>query len=169
MSSASPPPKGDHVEQTVEELTHLYDEHHRGTSRAQRVANRLTAALGRPDALIGIIGAMLGWTAGNIAARRLGWVALERFPFPDLAFVATVGALLVALLILTTQRHEYELGETRARLTLQIAALSEKKIAELIEQHAEPRSANPLLPERLDNVAADMAKPVDAGSELASR
>ncbi len=39
--------------------------------------------------------------------------ALEEFPFPDLGFIATIAALLVALLILTTQRHEEELAESR--------------------------------------------------------
>jgi mxaJ protein len=38
----------------------------------------------------------------------------------------------VALLILTTQRHEDQLAEKRARLTLQIAVVSENKIAKVI-------------------------------------
>lgn len=167
MSSDTPRPPDSHVEQTVEQLAQLYDDHHRGTSRAQRAANRVTLALSRPAALIGIVGALLGWTAGNLVARRIGAAALEEFPFPDLGFVVTVAALLVALLILTTQRHEDELAEKRARLTLQIAALSEKKIAKLIELIEEQRRDNPLLPERVDRIAAEMAKPVDTSNALA--
>jgi len=36
---------------------------------------------------------------GNYVARLTGSRALEEFPFPDLAFVAAIAALLVALLI----------------------------------------------------------------------
>lgn len=39
---------------------------------------------------------------GNIAARLFGSHALDEFPFPDLTFVATTAAFLIALLILTT-------------------------------------------------------------------
>ena len=49
---------------------------------------------------------IIAWMVGNYVARLLGSVALEQFPFPDLGFLATITALLVALLILTTQRHE---------------------------------------------------------------
>ena len=165
--SSTPPPPADRP--SVEQLAHLYDDHHRATSHAQRVANRLTATLGRPATVVGIVGAVLGWTAGNVIAGRIGSKALEQFPFPDLGFVATIAALLTALLILTTQRHQDELAEKRARLTLQIAALSEKKIAKLIALMEEQRHDNPLLPERIDRAAAEMAKPVDPSSELEPR
>ena len=156
-----------HVEETVEQLRRLYDEHQRNTSNIQRAANRVTAALGRPVALLVIFGLVLTWMTGNYVAHALGSTALEQFPFPDLGFIATVAALLVALLILTTQRHGEDLAERRARLTLQIAALSEKKIAKVIELLEEQRRDNPLLPSREDPLAAAMAKPNDPAADLA--
>lgn len=149
-------------EETVEQLSRLYDEHQRRTSRVQRMANRITASLGRPAALIVVVLVMLLWVAGNQIARIAGYTAIEQLPFPNLEFVATLAALIVALLILTTQRHEDQLAETRARLTLQIAVLSEKKIAKIIELLEEQRHDNPLLPERDDGTARDMATPVNA-------
>ena len=83
--------------------------------------------------LVVIFGIALAWVIGNYVARAMGSTALEEFPFPDLGFIATIAALLVALLILTTQRHEEELAESRAQLTLHIAMLSERKIAKVIE------------------------------------
>ena len=156
----------EHVEETVAQLRRMYEEHARQTSRIQLIANRLTAALGRPVALLLIVGSVLVWVLGNYLAHMLGSVALERFPFPDLAFIATIAALLVALLILTTQRHQDDLAERRARLTLQIAALSEKKIAKVIELLEQQRRDNPLLPDRDDAAARSMAKPVDAIGDL---
>ena len=77
-----------------------------------------------------------------------------------------VGALLVALLILTTQRHEEELAESRAQLTLHIATLSERKIAKVIELLEEQRRDNPLLPSRIDDEATEMAQPADHKTTL---
>ena len=153
--------ESDHVEHTAEQLAALYDQQQRTASPVQRAVNRVTAALGRPVALSIVTLLILGWAAGNYALRAAGWQALEEFPFPDLALVATIVALLVALLILTTQRHEDELAERRARLTLHIAVLSEKKIAKVIELLEEQRRDNPLLPSRADAEAAAMAQASD--------
>ena len=94
---------------------------------------------------------------GNYVATRLGLGALEEFPFPNLAFAATVAALLIALAILTTQQHQDQLAERRAELTLQIAVLSERKMAKLIELMEEQRRDNPLLASRVDEEAERMA------------
>lgn len=158
--------EGDHVETTVQQIADLYEEQGRSAAPIQKLANRVTAALGRPFALAIILGIVIVWIAGNYTAHLLGSTALEEFPFPDLALVATIAALLVALLILTTQRHEEELAERRARLTLQIAVLSEKKIAKVIELLEEQRRDNPMLPSRIDREADAMATATDPRASL---
>lgn len=156
----------DFEEETVDQIAKLYDRHDRRTTRVQRLANRITVALGRPMSLVVIFGIAIVWIVGNYVARLLGSTALEEAPFPDLGFVATIGALLVALLILTTQRHEEELAESRTQLTLHIAMMSERKIAKIIELLEEQRRDNPLLPSREDHEAADMAQPADHETTL---
>ena len=155
-----------HVEETVDQLGALYEAHRLRTSPIQRVANRLTAMLGRPTSLVVAAGLVVAWIVGNYVASLFGTAALERFPFPELSLVATIAAVLVALLILTTQRHQDDLAERRARLTLHIAALSEKKIAKVIELLEEQRRDNPLLRSRTDDTADAMATPVDPAAEL---
>ena len=144
----------------------MYDRHQERTAPVQRMANQFTQAFGRPMSLVVIFGIALAWVIGNYVARAMGSTALEEFPFPDLGFIATIAALLVALLILTTQRHEEELAESRAQLTLHIAMLSERKIAKVIELLEEQRRDNPLLPSRVDREAADMAQPSDHETTL---
>lgn len=151
----------DHDHATVDQLARMYDRHDQRTTRVQRIANRATSMLGRPMSLVVIFGLAITWVIGNYLARALGSTALEEFPFPDLGFLATIAALLVALLILTTQRHEEELAESRAQLTLHIAMLSERKIAKIIELLEEQRRDNPLLRERVDHEADTMARPSD--------
>lgn len=153
-------------EETVEQIAKLYDRHDRRTTRVQRLANKVTVVLGRPMSLVAIFSLAIAWIIGNYVARALGSKALEEFPFPALGFIATIAALLVALLILTTQRHEQELAESRAQLTLHIALMSERKIAKVIALLEEQRRDNPMLPSRVDHEAADMAQPADAETTL---
>jgi uncharacterized membrane protein len=151
---------------TVQQLVGLYDAHENSATAVQHLANRLTGFLARPATLSGIVIGVLGWMIGNYVARMLGSRALEEFPFPDLAFFATIAAFLVALLILTTQRHEEALAEKRAQLTLQIAVLSEKKIAKVIALLEEQRRDNPLLRNRVDHAAEAMTEAADPNEHL---
>ena len=153
-------------EATVDQLIKLYDRHEKRTTKIQRLANRATSALGRPVSLVVIFSLAIAWIIGNYVARLLGSTALEEFPFPDLGFMATIAALLVALLILTTQRHEEGLAESRAQLTLHIAMLSERKIAKIIDLLEEQRRDNPMLPLRQDDEAAEMAEPSNHDAAL---
>ena len=74
--------------------------------------------------------------------------------------------MLIALLILTTQRHQDQLAERRSQLTLQVAILSERKVAKIIELLEEQRRESPMLASRVDEEAAAMAQPVDPKQAL---
>lgn len=70
-------------------------------------------------------------------------------------------AVVVALLILSTQQHGEELAQRRAEQTLQMAILAERKVAKVIELLEEQRAENPLLGSRRDNEAEQMAQAAD--------
>lgn len=160
----STPP--DKVEETVQSLADLHDKHVSETGWVQRLANRVTAALGRPATVVTLAVVVILWVAGNAIALLFWGGAVERFPFPDLEFVATVFAFLVTMLILTTQRHEQEVERKRDQLTLHMAVLSEKKIAKVIALLEEQRRDNPMLGERRDDEAKAMAEPADPRDSL---
>ncbi|WP_238542466.1 DUF1003 domain-containing protein [Sphingomonas sp. PAMC 26621] len=132
----------------------------------QRIANRVTAALGKPSSVTFIIMLVIAWIIGNYSARRAGLISFEQFPFPNLEFFATIGALVVALLILTTQRHAEALAEKRAQLTLEIAMLSERKNTKIIALLEEQRRDNPLLESRVDREADEMGQISDSFQNL---
>lgn len=162
-SSASPA-----ADESVEHLAELHRQHEQATSLIQRSADRATSFLSRPATLSVVLLMIIFWMIGNYVAHRAGVTALEEFPFPDLAFVATIAALLIALLILTTQRHQDQLAERRAQLTLQISILSERKVAKVIALLEEQRRENPMLASRVDQEAEAMAQPADPGESLKS-
>lgn len=154
-------------EQSVAHLAELHRSHERSTTWIQRAANAITSRLGRPLTLAVVLLLIVGWICGNYFARRMGVQALEEFPFPDLAFVATLAAVLIALAILTTQQHQDQLAGRRAELTLQIAVLSEKKMAKLIDLIEEQRRDNPMLSSRVDKEAETMARSMEPEESLA--
>jgi uncharacterized membrane protein len=70
------------------------------------------------------------------------------------------------VLILATQRREYQLAQLREQLTLELAILTEQKAAKLIQLLEESRRDNPLIADRIDQEAEAMAKPADPEAVL---
>ena len=75
-------------------------------------------------------------------------------------------SLYLVVLILATQRREYQLAQLREQLTLELAILSEQKTAKVIQLLEESRRDNPLIRNRIDQEADAMAQPADPQSVL---
>lgn len=155
----------DHVAESVEAVASFHRQHYRGASGLQRAIDAITDRLGRPAAVIVLVMAVLAW-AGLAAWRGGGRVDQPSFAWLELA--ATVAALLVAFLILVTQRREDLLADRRAQLTLELALLADKKSAKIIELLEELRRDEPSLADRADPESEDMAKPTDTVAVAAS-
>jgi uncharacterized membrane protein len=89
-------------------------------------------------------------------------------PFPWLQGAISLFSLLVVMLVLVAQKHEDELNVHRDTLTLELAILSEHKIAKVIQLLEELRRDTPQVQDRVDPQAQQMAQPADAGSVLAA-
>ncbi|MBV9512232.1 MAG: DUF1003 domain-containing protein [Caulobacteraceae bacterium] len=153
--------KAGQLERTVQSLAKMHAEHYRSRTHLQRRAERLTSWLGAPPFILAASGAALAWMLGNVVVRLLGGRPLDPPPFEGLQITATLFALFTALLILATQRREGVLAERRAQLTLELASLSEQKIAKVIQLLQEQRRDNPIMANRTDVEAEEMAAPAD--------
>ena len=156
----------DHVEDTIAQLAEVQERHYRAAGPIQRAVRRLTATLGRPGSIALLSAAMMAWIIGNILARKDGLQPIEQVPFSDTALVVTIAAFLTSLLILSAQRFDEELADRRAQLTLQIAVLSERKLAKIIALLEEQRRDNFLLETREDAEAQQLSTPVDLTASL---
>jgi uncharacterized membrane protein len=158
----------DHVDKAVRSVTQLHSDHHGRTTTSQRAVNSITALMGRPwfIALAGFSVAV--WIAANLIASELGLQAIDPPPFPWLEVAATLFSLFVVMLVLVAQKHEDELNAHRDTLTLELAILSEHKIAKVIQLLQELRRDSPHVQDRDDPQAEQMAEPADAGSVLAA-
>lgn len=156
----------DHVETTVRRMAELHADYEEGASALQRRVARLTRMIASPLALLVVMAAVLVWILANVAAGRLGLHAFDGPPFNILELIATTVALFTTLMILTTQRREEEAARRRSQLTLQLASLSEQKIAKVIALLEEQRRENPALLDRRDDEAEDMSQAADPGHVL---
>ena len=166
MSDTTTPILPAHIEETIRSIAELHAEHHRAATPIQRTVDRLTAFVGRPR-FIGLVtvGATV-WIVANAVAPLFGLPALDPPPFAWLDGAVSLGALYIALLILTTQRRQDQLAQHREQLTLELTILSEQKTAKIIQLIEEARRDDPNLRNRVDEEAAAMAIPADPQSVL---
>lgn len=155
--SAQPEPLAAHVEETVRSIALLRAKHHKGASIAQHHVDRATALAGRPS-FLGLISCTTAlWIGANSALSYLGLQTIDPPPFAWLELTATVTALLMAVLILVTQRSASRLAEVRGEMTLELALLTEQKTTKLIELVEELRRDTPQVRDRLDSEADEMS------------
>jgi uncharacterized membrane protein len=156
----------DHVDKAVRSVSQLHSEHHQRTTAPQRAVNRMAASLGRPSFMLLAVFSAAVWIIVNLTASKFGLQAVDPPPFPWLELTATLFSLLLVMLVLVAQRHEDQLNAHRDTLTLELAILSEHKIAKVIQLLEELRRDSPHVQDRDDPQAKQMAEPADAGSVL---
>jgi uncharacterized membrane protein len=164
-NSDSPAPIADHVTETVDLIAAFHRAHEDAASPLQRAMDGATDRLGRPILVAGVIFGIVAWIGATLA---LGTMDVNQPSFTWLELAATVSGLLVALLILVTQRRQNQLSERRAQLSLELAIVADRKTAKLIALMEEFRRDHPDLADRDDAESREMAKPTDAETILAA-
>ena len=80
--------------------------------------------------------------------------------------IATMLAVMIAALILTTQRREDQLADHRAQLILELSISNDQKISKVIGLLEEGRRDNPAIEDRIDAEATAMSTPSDTRAVL---
>jgi uncharacterized membrane protein len=155
----------DHIQQTINTIAGVHVRHQRQASRAHRFVEGTVALVARPGFIALLTLFVAGWVAANLALAAEGR-AFDPPPFPILQDIGTLAALYITVLILITTQREKEIGEHREQLTLELAILSEQKSAKIIQLIEEARRDNPLIGDRHDAEAAQLAVPADPEAVL---
>jgi len=155
-----------HIEETVQAIARVQAQHENEATALERLMEQLTAAIGRPAFLVWLALAVAAWTLGNTLGARFGYGPIDPPPFSWLQGAITLAALSVTVIVLTSQRRADKLAGLRAQLTLELAVLGEQKTAKVIELMEQSRRDNPLLDNRRDAEADEMAKPADPETVL---
>ena len=147
----------DSVAETVSSMVEIEQRAEADLSARQRAVERVTANLGRPRAIAALLVLVAIWVAVNLAFKH----PPDPAPFFWMQGTIGLGALVMTMLILTTQNRASALSEQRARLALQISLLTEKKVSKLIELLVTLRRDDPTIENRYDPVATEMQKSPD--------
>lgn len=150
-----------HIEEAVQSIALLHNAHHRNASRLEKLVDFASAQVSRPACLLVIGGVTLAWVAANLALRNFGLAPFDPPPFTWAMDAITLLALVVAVMIVTTQRRAGMLSERREQMTLELTLLTEQKTAKIIALIEEMRRDSPALTNRIDQEARDMSAPAD--------
>ena len=132
----------------------------------QRAVDRVTGVIGRPESIVYIVVGIGLWIVGNLLAIRQGFRPVDAPPFAWLQGALAASAVLIATLILTTQRREDQLAGHRSQMILELAVLTDQKLSKVIELLEEGRRDNPALRDRVDGQAVAMSTPADTRAVL---
>src|ERR1700687_3688926 len=103
-------PLPDHIDPTVQAIARLHAEHDNSATRLERLCDDITAGLARPVAL-GIVLVFVGvWLGTNMALRDARMTPLDPPPFVWLQLAMTLAAMLMTIVILTSQRRSDHLA-----------------------------------------------------------
>jgi len=150
-----------HVDETIESIAELERKALAAASLQQRAIERFTLAVGRPRTVWIIAIVVAVWIALNAILRASGMREIDPPPYYWLDGVLSLSALLMTILILTTENRTSEMGEQRARLQLQISMLADRKAAKIVQLLEELRYDLPQVENREDREAQAMTLPAD--------
>ena len=149
------------VGETVGSVAELERRALAAASLQQRAIERFTLAVGRPRTIKLILAIVVIWVVLNAALRLSGHRELDPPPYFWLDSVMSLAALLMTIVILTTENRMSEIDEQRSRLNLQISLLAERKAAKIIQLLEELRYDLPSVANRDDPEAQAMTLPTD--------
>ena len=155
-----------HIEETIQSIAGLRAEHHANATQHQRLVDRITSLIGGATVIAALSVFVVAWVGLNGLAAALGYRALDAPPFAWLADAASLASLYLVILILTTQRGDDRLTQRLELLNLELAILSEQKIAKVVALLEELRQDSPHLRDRVDEIAEAMSRPVDPQSVI---
>ena len=102
-----------HIEATIRAIARLHAEHHQNATPLQRADDRITGLLGRPRFIGMLIIIAADWIRLNLLAAAFGYHPIDPPPFSELEVAVSLVSLYMVVLILTTQRREYQLAQLR--------------------------------------------------------
>jgi len=155
-----PETEREEIDQNIQAVLGFYSREEERLSSSQRRLERVTAFIGTPAFLAFIVLFVVAWVLGNLLLTGSGRAGFDRQPFPWLQGLISLGALLMATVVLTKQNRIALLAERRQHLDLKVTLLIEQKTAKLIDLVEELRRDLPDVPNRHDPRATSLLQPM---------
>lgn len=158
----------DILDRDIEAIVAMRMNAERKVSGHQRIIEKATNILGRPLAFYIAVLVAIGWMVVNFFHRLFGLPLFDAPPFAWLQEVVGLSALLMTIIVLTTQNRQAKFTEQRRHLDLQISLLTERKVSKVIELLEELRRDLPSVHNHQDKEAEVMKEPIDPHTALSA-
>lgn len=156
----------EHVESTIQAIAALHAEHEASANPAERLADWVTARLGKPVSVALLVVFVLLWIGVNVGLRVFRLTPFDVPPFEWLELLLSFAAAFMTIVILASQYRAEVLAGRRQQLMLQLAFLSDHKQAKIIALLEELRRDDPLIQDRHDHQAEAMTHTTDPSEIL---
>jgi uncharacterized membrane protein len=155
-----------HIAETVDAVAQIHSDHHLKRTPMEIFMDDWTARLATPGVLAAVLCCVALWIVVNLLAPLAGYAGIDQPPFPWLFEALTLLGVVMGILILSTQRRADQLAELREQMTLELATVTEHKVAKIIELIEELRRDSPTLKNRTDHEARQMSERTSPGEVL---
>ena len=155
-----------HIAETVDAVARIHSDHHLKRTPMEIFMDNWTARLARPAVLVTVVCGVVVWMVFNLLAPLAGYAVIDEPPFLWLFEALTFLGVVMGILILSTQRRADQLAELREQMTLELASVTERKVAKVIELIEELRRDSPALKNRTDHEARQMSERTSPGEVL---
>jgi uncharacterized membrane protein len=150
-----------HIADAVKAIALLHAEHTRKATFSDRIADKTTAFVGRPAFLLALMIIICGWVGVNLAIKSYGALPPDPPPFAWMELCLTIVGILIAVLILASQRRADRFAQLREQMNLESTLLTEKVTRKIVTLVEELRRDSPDVVDRQDSEADEMAKDAD--------
>lgn len=157
MTKSTPRP----IDEAIESIAELERRAESDLSGHQRWIEGVTRRIGQPRMVYGIVAFAALWVGINTMLHLARGPAPDPPPFFWLQGLVSFTALLMTVLILTTEHRLTQIAVLRNRLDLQINLLTERKVAKLIEMLDELRRDLPSIPTHYDPEVRELRERMD--------
>ena len=130
------------------------------------MVSQISTVIGRPSFVAVLAFVVAAWIGVNLIVVAFGRPAFDAPAFLWLQGAVNLFSLFIVTLVLVAQTHADELNARRDNRTLELAILSERKIAKVIELLEELRRDSPQVQDRVDRQADQMAQPAERAGAL---
>ncbi len=158
----------DILDRDIETIVAMRMRAERKVSHHQRLIEKVSGTLGQPGAVYTIIFLVVLWITVNGLHSQLGLPRFDAPPFSWLQGIISLSALIMTVVVLTTQNRQGKMAEQRRHLDLQITLLTERKVSKVIALIEELRRDLPSVMNCLNTEAEVMQEPIDPHAALSA-
>ena len=151
----------DPMNENIQTIVALHKRAENDVSKQQRIIEDITDFLGRPTFLFIILVFVSLWIIVNILLIKFGFSSFDPPPFIWLQGIISLGALLLATMILITQNREDVMTERHTQLDLQVSLIIDQKMSKLLTMVDQLRQVHPELENGTDPEVEALKKTVD--------